>query len=100
MLLCDHDLPDGKGIRLVKKIATEKTALPVIYLSAAPPSTLQEVRSFSIVKEILAKPISKEQLIIAVERLKLRTEFIPHRLISAEERQQLLKIHSNESDDE
>jgi len=69
VMVCDHDLGDGKGWDLVRKIEGSGAALPVVYLSAALPKTLDEAASLALVKRVLAKPVSKEALLEAVSEL-------------------------------
>jgi len=96
LLLCDHDLPDGKGLNLIKKLSAKNSELPVIYLSAAPPSVLKEAKNYTQIKKILSKPLSAKKLICAVEELNLPDIYKRQRLIGSEERQMLLEVHKND----
>jgi DNA-binding NtrC family response regulator len=100
MVLCDHDLPDGKGFQLIKKTALNQPELPFIYLSAAPDSVLKEINAIPQIKQILTKPTTAVQLISAIKKLKLKDDFIPNRIISLEERKMLLDIYHNDDTSE
>ena len=99
LILCDHDLPDGKGLSLIKKMPANNSKTPVLYLSAAPPSVLKEANNYEQIKQILSKPLSANQLISAIEELKLPDTYKQQRLIGSEERQMLLEVHKNDEPD-
>ncbi len=67
LLICDHDLGDGKGITLISMLEEAERELPVIYLSAALSSVLKEIEKHNIVKLVLSKPVSPEQLLESVK---------------------------------
>lgn len=93
LIICDHDLTDGKGADLLRKAFSAGLRTPTIYLSAAQSSVLAEVEEIPIVKKILVKPVDKELLLAAVkENLDNASaeDKYPH-LIGKEERQILLR---------
>jgi len=102
VMVCDHDLGDGKGWDLVRKIEGSGSALPVVYLSAALPKTLDEAAAIPLVKRVLAKPVSKEALLEAVSELAKgsqggETSKYP-KLVGDEERRMLLDSISPEDE--
>jgi len=92
LILCDHDLPDGKGTVFIEKISEAGINIPILYISAAVPSILEEVRNFPNVKDVLIKPASEESLIKAVNKHFLQSEekLFP-RLIGFDERNSILE---------
>ena len=92
LIVCDHDLADGKGIDLIKKMNAAGKNYPVIYLSAAQPEILSEAASLQSVKKVLTKPVGKEILIDTLSRFKKDEagEIIYPKLIGTEERRMLL----------
>lgn len=63
LILCDHDLPDGKGTDILRQIDKQDIQTPVLYMSAATPEILNKVSSLQSVKKVLCKPIDNKQLI-------------------------------------
>jgi len=94
LLLCDHDLPDGKGVTLIERLRAGKLDLPVLYLTAAGERHLpQKVREFSCVKEILTKPVTPEKLLKEVKTwMDASTAKTYPRLVGEDERRLLLSI--------
>lgn len=91
LMLCDHDLTDGKGIDLLSKMIKSNISLPVLYLTAASPSLLNSVRENSLVKEILSKPVSKNNLLDAISKY-MESQNTPFsKLIQDNERNDLFK---------
>jgi two-component system response regulator (stage 0 sporulation protein F) len=91
LVVCDHDLGDGKGIDIIKKMEQEGINTPVIYLSAASTGLLEEVRRMPLVKQVLAKPVSKEELLESVKNYLEESEVDSYpKLINNEERRMLL----------
>ena len=91
LIICDHDLGDGKGIEIVKWLIYQEKEMPVVYLSGAQLSVLNEVRDLSIVCEALAKPVSENKILDLVQRyIKVVDEDKFPRLIGDDERNQLL----------
>ncbi|OGV56735.1 MAG: hypothetical protein A2017_09720 [Lentisphaerae bacterium GWF2_44_16] len=92
LIVCDHDLTDGKGIDLIKKMNAAGKDYPVIYLSAALPEILSEAASLQSVKKILTKPIGKETLIETLSQFRKNEngEITYPKLIGTEERRMLL----------
>jgi DNA-binding NtrC family response regulator len=93
LIVCDHDLTDGKGIDLLKKASESGIRTPVIYLSAAQASVLEEAGNIAIVKKVLLKPVDKEQLLDAANKYidKDSAEDKYPQLIGEEEREIILK---------
>jgi len=91
LIICDHDLGDGKGIDLLKGLISQSKDMPVIYLSGAQTQVLDEVRELSIVQEVLAKPVPEQTILDLVEQY---ISIVDHdkfpRLIGDDERDQLL----------
>lgn len=79
-MLCDHDLTDGKGLTLIRRMSEAGINIPVIYLSAATPVVLEEVARESLVKKVLSKPVDKNALYAAAATLE------PHAAPAGEER--------------
>jgi len=98
LMICDHDLPDGKGVDIVKKMINDGRDTPVIYLSAALPSILDEIKSLTIVKAVLSKPIEKDVLLETVKtfvrKIEEKTKY--PRLIGNDER--FLLLDNSEED--
>jgi DNA-binding NtrC family response regulator len=93
LIICDHDLTDGKGAELLRNAVKAGIATPTVYLSAAQASVLAEVEKIPIVKEVLVKPVDKERLLESVNKnldASSSEDKYPH-LIGDEERQILLK---------
>lgn len=91
LIICDHDLPDGKGLDLINKMLQHNKIQPVIYLSAALPAVLNEVKKMQPVKQVLTKPIDNDTLIEAVNASKelISGQNYP-RLVGLDERRMLL----------
>lgn len=92
ILVCDHDLVDGKGTDLVKRLSEAGIEIPVVYLSAATPKALSEAAKFKQIKKVLSKPVSKESLLGALAELapaERPGERYP-KLVGDEERRMLL----------
>ncbi len=93
VMVCDHDLGDGKGWDLVRKLQGSGGSVPVVYLSAALPKTLEEAAALPLVKRVLAKPVSKDALLEAVGELAQRGGGLDSKypkLVGDEERRMLL----------
>lgn len=91
IIICDHDLGDGKGIDIVKSLISQNKQIPIIYLTGAQTKVLDEVKQLPIVKEVLAKPVSEEKILELVEThiSVIEQDKFP-RLIGDDEREQLL----------
>ena len=84
LMICDHDLPDGKGLTLIKK--HKANDLSVIYVTAATRRILNEARAIPAIKTVLAKPVELNNLTSEANGL-LRNQPINFtRLIGIEER--------------
>jgi len=91
LVICDHDLGDGKGIDLLKGLIEKGKDMPVIYLSGALPSVLEEVAKLPIVRKVLAKPVSEDVIIDTVEEFLSVSDVDKYpRLIGDDERDELL----------
>lgn len=91
LIICDHDLTDGKGIELIKKLEKKTTSTPVIYLSAAIPAVLEMVKQHSIVKKVLTKPVDNATLIASINDYKTASDEVKYpRLVGLDERRMLL----------
>jgi len=93
-MLCDHDLTDGKGLTLIRRMTEAGINIPVIYLSAATPAVLEEVARESLVKKILSKPVDRNALCEAAAALEAKSppagEDRYPRLVGEDERRKLL----------
>lgn len=93
LIICDHDLGDGKGIDLVKKLIGSGRNIPVLYLSGALPQVLEEIAKVPCVKKVLAKPVSRELLLENIKEFKkeISQEDDFHKFIGIDERKMLLE---------
>ena len=93
LIICDNDLPDGKGTDLISKMSGAGIKIPVIYLSAALNSHLENVSGLESVKKVLTKPAAPELLLESVSNFKLESEAAVQypRLIGNDERKMLLE---------
>lgn len=101
LIVSDHDLGDGNGITMIKRLIAAGKNTPVIYLSAALPSILAEISELPLVRKVLTKPVSPEILLRTVREYlpKIRQENpdIYPQAICPEERDLLLDLFkSNE----
>ncbi len=93
LVVCDHDLGDGKGSSLVKKLAAAGDPTPVICLSGAGGLVEAELAGCASVRRIVQKPATADVLTAAVsEGLAPRAETLERypRLIGEDERTRLL----------
>ena len=92
LLICDHDLPDGKGIDLITALRNLGWKTPVCYLSAAQNTVLKEIQDLAEISVVLSKPVDKEDLCKAVEENAL--DEIPNQpsCINTKEREMLSKV--------
>jgi len=92
LIICDHDLPDGKGETLVKRLLASGRSVPVLYLSAAAHGDLRRrIEGLESVRSVLTKPVSPEELMDAVKACAGPTETVIYpRLIGQDERGLLL----------
>ena len=101
LIICDHDLGDGKGIDLIKGLIAQNKNVPVIYLSGAQTQVLNEVRELTIVEEVLAKPVSEQTILELVEKyISVVDEDKFPRLICDDERNLLLNNFMFDKDSE
>lgn len=63
LIICDYDLPDGKGLDYIKNLDANKDKTPVIFLTAAPEKIQKQAKEFSNVKCVLTKPFQPEKLL-------------------------------------
>ncbi len=99
LVVSDHDLGDGKGTVLIQRLQESGRDIPVIYLSAAIPSVLEEVGRLPLVKKVLTKPVSPEVLLEAVKAFipakeELHRDSYPQ-AIGREERDLLLNLFNS-----
>lgn len=101
LIICDHDLGDGKGIDIIKDLIARRKDMPVIYLSGAQTQVLEEVRQLSIVRKVMAKPVSEADILDAVEQYIDVNDYDSYpKLIGDDERDQLLNNFIFNSDSE
>jgi len=91
LMLCDHDLTDGKGIELLSKMSEADIFLPVIYITAASPSLLDEVKKNLLVKKILSKPVDNKVLLEMLKLFIKKEKTLFSRLVKQSERDELLR---------
>ena len=96
LIVCDHNLPDGKGNQLLKQLADRRLETPVIYLSANTVKELPTMEQYPNLKEIMRKPIQIRDLLESIlsHILQSKDDIYP-RLIGFEERSILL--HKSET---
>ncbi len=90
LILCDHDLPDGKGIDLVTWLLHNDIDTPIIYLSAAPANILNDIAKFENVKKVLSKPVKESELIKTLDEYIKVSEENYYKLITKNEREFIL----------
>lgn len=92
LVICDHDLSDGKGEELVVLLERDRPDTAVIYLSAAQSNVLERIGERAVVREALAKPVDGGTLLESVNRhLEVMVgEAVFHRLVGDDERLMLL----------
>ncbi len=90
LILCDHDLPDGKGVDLVNWLLHNDIDTPIVYLSAAPSNILDDIAKFKNVHKILSKPVTENELIKALDECIKVSEDNYYKLISKNEREFIL----------
>lgn len=93
LLVCDNDLPDGKGSDLIERMNQSGMKIPVIYLSAALNSLLEKIFELDNVKKVLTKPAPPALLLESVMEFKLASEGDARypKLIGDDERNMLLE---------
>ena len=93
LMICDNDLPDGKGTDLIGKMNEAGMNIPVIYLSAALNSQLEKIFDLENVKKVLTKPASPALILESVMEFKLEPEAGVRypKLIGDDERKMLLE---------
>jgi len=76
---------------LLKALIDQGMDMPVIYLSGALPSVLEEVAKLSTVRKVLAKPVPEDVILNTVEEfISIQDVDKYPRLIGDDERDQLL----------
>ncbi len=93
LIICDHDLSDGKGIQLIERLGAVGLSAPVIYMSAAIGHDPSHFLSVRLVRLVLRKPVDAETLLDSI-RTCLNTASASQfpRLIGDGERELLLTI--------
>lgn len=100
LIICDHDLGDGKGTTLVAELKNSGRNIPVIYLSAALSSVLRQIAELPLVKKVISKPVLPQDLLDSVNALVAdvslnRRSDKYQGLISEDERDTLLDVFKN-----
>ncbi|MEN9361357.1 MAG: hypothetical protein RL095_2892 [Verrucomicrobiota bacterium] len=62
LVICDHDLPDGKGLTILDRLAAQAEPPPLIYLSAATPEVLAACARHPRVLQVMPKPVNESIL--------------------------------------
>jgi len=60
LMVCDHRLPDGKGIDLIKKMRAEGRMEPVVYLTAEKEEITPEIQEELKISRVMGKPLDME----------------------------------------
>lgn len=95
LIICDHDLGDGKGLTLVRQVAAADHPTPIIYLTAATVAVLHEAEAMKPVKKVLSKPVPPEKLLEVIRELgagNIMSDAHYPNTISADEREHLFRI--------
>lgn len=95
VVFCDHDLSDGKGLDLIKKISFEKPDIQFIYTTAATPNILVEAAGIKQIKHVLKKPVSEKKIFEALDKMDIQQKRDITRFIGADERKMILEIHKD-----
>lgn len=66
LIVCDHDLPDGKGVALIRKLAEGGLDIPVVYVTAANAAHLPELQQCGQIRQVLSKPVDADDLLATV----------------------------------
>ena len=90
-MLCDHDLPDGKGETILKNLPEESADVQVYYLSAAPDEILRKISNYDNIQKIVKKPANIPELAEELCTSAGKTPIEFHRLIGQEERNLLFE---------
>ena len=93
LIICDHDLGDGKGADLIKIWSDSGDSTPVIFLSGARKELLDNVGNFAAVKAVRAKPVPEYEILELVRKEIRKTDAESRypKLINDDERNELLK---------
>ena len=77
-LILDVSLPDLNGLDLQKRVASEQSALPIIFITGHGdvPMTVQAMKAGAV--EFLTKPLRDDVLIDAIESALARSEAVLH----------------------
>ena len=100
LVLCDHDLPDGKGLDLIKRIQSEGKNIPFIYFSAATQRVLKQAAANPMVMKVLRKPVSEDDIIQSVVDQHISPPTDHKRFIGPIERKLILEINRDEQNKE
>jgi DNA-binding NtrC family response regulator len=101
LVICDHDLTDGKGLDLLAKMEAAGIRPPVIYLSAALPETMEAAMRTGLVKMTITKPVDAAALLEAVRSCAAARPEDPYpRMIGLDERLMLLGSPLSENPEE
>jgi DNA-binding NtrC family response regulator len=91
IIICDHDLGDGKGIELIKTWIKTNYISPVIFLTGADAQIIKEANELPNVVAALPKPISEEKILELVkDNIKTNANDKYPKLIEDDERDELL----------
>ena len=66
LVVCDHDLSDGKGSVLARRHAEAGGETPFVFLSAAGSAVAEQLSATPCVKRVLHKPASTQDLLSAI----------------------------------
>jgi two-component system response regulator PilR (NtrC family) len=92
LVVCDHDLPDGKGLSLVAKLENSPSSPRFVYLSAAGAGVLADASTRSNVAAVLAKPVDPDVLaeVVGAHLAEQSPDASHPRLIGEKERDEIL----------
>lgn len=95
LVFCDHDLSDGKGLDLIKKIKDEKPDLKFVYMTAATSNVLSEAATIQQISHVLKKPVSEKTILETLNELNIEPKKDIKIFIGADERKMILEIHKD-----
>ena len=75
-LVLEMSLPDLHGLDVQKRVATDRTSMPVIFMSACVdvPTTVRAMKAGAV--EVLVKPVSDDVLLTAIENAIERSRIV------------------------
>ncbi len=91
LMICDYDLPDGKGVEILDMLKNKKIEIPVVSMTGRLTEKLSEkMSSYKFVKANLLKPVNFDLLLKEVKSFIIKKDTNYPQLISKKERDMLL----------